>query len=147
MSYLAKKASWPKIAILNLSPSVSTWSSQTPTFTPSLKTSTTNLPYTSIVGNTVNLSHGCYYVEFWVGGSKSSQATTGYYSTSVNGIVTSSFIGYLNGENTSNRAEGCFTSFTINDNSGTLTFGCTTVASSGTFTFTASQCFAILYKI
>jgi hypothetical protein len=146
MSYLAKRAEWAKIAIFNLMPSAATFSSSV-FFTPTLKSSTANLPYVSLSGSTVNLSNGCYYVEFWIAGSKSVSSVTGYYSTFINGIATSSFIGFLNGENTNNRAEGCFTSFTIDDSSGTLAFQCTTNATNGSFTFSNAQCFAILYKI
>jgi hypothetical protein len=146
MSYLAKRAEWPKIAIFNLMPSASAFSSSV-FFTPTLKSSTTDLPYISLSSGTVNLSHGCYYVEFWIAGSKSVSSVTGYYSTVINGTATSSFIGFLNGENTNNRAEGCFTSFTIDGSSGTLEFQCTTNATNGIFTFSNAQCFAILYKI
>jgi hypothetical protein len=147
MSYLAKRAEWPKIAILNLTPSSSTWTtSNTPTFTPSLKSGTTDLPYLSISGDNLNLDNGCYYVEFWVGGTKSAQTVTGTFSTLVNTVNTSDFVGSLNGSALKNRAEGCFTSFTIQDAIGSLSFACTSV-SNGTFTFVNDQCFAIVYKI
>jgi hypothetical protein len=147
MSYLAKRAEWPKIAILNLTPSSSTWTtSNTPTFTPSLKSGTTNLPYLSISGDNLNLDNGCYYVEFWVGGTKAAQNVTGTYSCKVNNNVFFDYEGSLIGRQSKNRAEGCYASFTIQDSSATLSFSCTSVTSN-TFTFVNDQCFAIVYKI
>lgn len=147
MSYLSKQAIYPKIAIINLSPSSATWTTaNTPTFTPTLKSGTSALPYSSISGNDLILDAGCYYVEFWIGGSKSVQSLSGSYSPFLNGTATADFIGSTNPSSLKNRCEGSMLSFTISDNQANLSFACTTV-SSGTFTFVTEQCFAILYKV
>jgi len=146
MSYLAKQAIYPRIAILDLTPSSATWTTvNAPTFTPSLKTGTTVLPYMSISGNTLLLENGCYYVEFWIGGSKSVQSLSGAYSPHIDGVAQSDFVGSTNPSALKNRCEGAMLSFTITNAQSVLSFACTSV-SSGTFTFVNDQCFAILYK-
>ena len=80
MSYLAKIARFPDVAIFTLAGG-SQWSTTTQlTWTPSLKSSTTQPPHVGIVGNSIELSHGSYHVEYHIAGTKQSQGVSGNYT-------------------------------------------------------------------
>lgn len=150
MSFLAKQAIWPKVAIFTLSGGAQ-WTTTTQlTWTPTLKQSTTDQPHVQIVGNQIELSHGSYHVEYHVAGTKQSQSVSGTYTINFQNdpSLTPDFLGSLSGDPIENRHEGCKASFEVKGDSEYISFSTNSFAS-GNFNmiYTDSMCFVILWKL
>jgi len=150
MSYLAKIARFPDVAIFTLAGG-SQWSTTTQlTWTPSLKSSTTQPPHVGIVGNSIELSHGSYHVEYHIAGTKQSQGVSGNYTiTFTNEPSTEvTFLGQLGGDPIKNRHEGCKASFEVKGVNEFITFQTSSFTSANfNLSYTTDKCFAILWKI
>ena len=150
MSYLAKTARFPNIAIFTLAGGAQ-WSTTTQlTWTPSLKSSTTTQPHVGIVGNSIELSHGSYHVEYHIAGTKASQSVTGNFTiTFTNEPSTEvTFLGQLGGDPIKNRHEGCKASFEVKGASEFITFQTSSFTNANfNLSYTTDKCFAILWKI
>jgi hypothetical protein len=150
MSYLAKTARFPNIAIFTLAGGAQ-WSTTTQlTWTPSLKSSTTTQPHVGIVGNSIELAHGSYHVEYHIAGTKASQSVTGNFTiTFTNEPSTEvTFLGQLGGDPIKNRHEGCKASFEVKGASEFITFQTSSFTNANfNLSYTTDKCFAILCKI
>jgi hypothetical protein len=150
MSYLAKTARFPNVAIFTLAGGAQ-WSTTTQlTWTPSLKSSTTTQPHVGIVGNSIELSHGSYHVEYHIAGTKASQSVTGNFTiTFTNEPSTEvTFLGQLGGDPIKNRHEGCKASFEVKGASEFITFQTSSFTNANfNLSYTTDKCFAILWKI
>jgi hypothetical protein len=150
MSYLAKIARFPDVAIFTLAGG-SQWSTTTQlTWTPSLKSSTTQQPHVGIVGNSIELSHGSYHVEYHIAGTKASQGVTGNFTIAFTNEPTTevTFLGQLNGDPIKNRHEGCKASFEVKGVNEFITFQTSSFTNANfNLSYTTDKCFAILWKI
>jgi len=150
MSFLAKQAIWPKVAIFTLSGGAQ-WTTTTQlTWTPTLKQSTTDQPHVQIVGDQIELSHGSYHVEYYVAGTKQSQSVSGTYTINFQNdpSLTPDFLGSLSGDPIENRHEGCKASFEVKGDSEYISFSTNSFASSNfNMIYTDSMCFVILWKL
>jgi hypothetical protein len=150
MSYLAKTARFPDVAIFTLAGGAQ-WSTTTQlTWTPSLKSSTTTQPHVGIVGNSIELAHGSYHVEYHIAGTKQAQSVSGNYTiTFTNEPSTEvTFLGQLGGDPIKNRHEGCKASFEVKGVNEFITFQTSSFTSANfNLSYTTDKCFAILWKI
>ena len=150
MSFLAKPAIWPKVAIFTLSGGAQ-WTITTQlTWTPTLKQSTTDQPHVQIVGNQIELSHGSYHVEYYVAGTKQSQGVSGTYTINFQNdtSLTPDYIGQIGGDPIKNRHEGCKASFEVKGANELISFSTASFTNANfNMIYTEDQCFVIIWKL
>jgi len=150
MSYLAKPAIWPKVAIFTLS-GASQWNTTTQIiWTPTLTQSTTIQPHVAIVDNQIQLSHGSYMCEYHIAGTKQSQSVTGTFTINFqeDPSIVPDFIGSLNGDPIENRHEGCKATFEVKGNTEFISFSTSSFTNANfNLIYTDRMCFVILWKV
>lgn len=150
MSYLAKPAVFPKVAIFTLSGGAQ-WTTATQlTWTPTLKSSTTDQPHVGIVGNQIELSHGSYHLEYHIAGTKQSQSVTGTYTVNFqeDPSIVVDYVGSLNGNPVLNRHEGCKVSFEVKGPSEFISFSTSSFTNANFgMRYTDGTCFVLLWKL
>lgn len=150
MSYLAKPAIWPKVAIFTLS-GASQWNTTTQiTWTPTLTQSTTIQPHVGIVGSQIELSHGSYMCEYHIAGTKQSQSVTGTFTINFqeDPSIVPDFIGSLGGDPIENRHDGCKATFEVKGNREFISFSTSSFTNANfNLIYTDRMCFVILWKV
>lgn len=150
MSYLAKPAVFPKVAIFTLSGGAQ-WTTATQlTWTPTLKSSTNDQPHVGIVGTQIELSHGSYHLEYHIAGTKQSQSVTGTYTVNFqeDPSIGVDYVGSLNGNPVLNRHEGCKVSFEVKGPSEFISFSTSSFTNANFgMRYTDDVCFVLLWKL